>query len=33
MKQANILVKSVVSAISFPGIYLIPDNLIPSDKK
>jgi len=30
---ANILVKSAVSAISFPSIYLIPDNLIPSDKK
>jgi uncharacterized integral membrane protein (TIGR00697 family) len=30
---ANILVKSIVSAISFPSIYLIPDNLIPSDKK
>jgi hypothetical protein len=30
---ANIIVKSAVSAVSFPGIYLVPDDIIPSEEK
>lgn len=30
---ANIIVKSAVSAVSFPGIYLVPDDIIASEEK